>query len=147
MEKQYPSRLFHQTPSWVENGAVFHIRIRCANSNSVSLVQPELADSMLESAKFYTQRGRWFAHLFLLMPDHIHALLSFPKEEAMTRVVADWKRYQAKQHNIAWQENFFDHRIRNTAEYFEKAAYIRNNPVAKGLCNTSEEWLHVWCAT
>jgi REP element-mobilizing transposase RayT len=146
MEKQYPSRLFHQTPSWVGNGAIFHIRIRCASCNKESLTQPELARPMLESAQFYTQKSRWFVHLFLLMPDHVHALLSFPKEQAMSRVVADWKRYQVKQHNIAWQENFFDHRIRNAAEYLEKAAYIRNNPVAKGFCNTAEEWPHVWSA-
>ena len=62
----------------------------------------------------------------------------------MSRVVADWKRYQSRQHGINWQDNFFDHRIRNTAEYLEKAAYIRNNPVMKGMCETADDWPHVW---
>jgi len=77
------------------------------------------------------------------MPDHIHALLSFPKDMVMSQVIADWKRYQSRQRGIRWQNNFFDHRIRNTAEYLEKASYIRNNPVVKGLCETPEEWAWV----
>lgn len=95
---------------------------------------------MLNSVEFYTAKGRWFSHLFLLMPDHLHALLSFPKHEKMSRVISEWKRYQTRMHGLQWQDNYFDHRIRNTNEYLEKAAYIRNNPVAKGLCDTAENW-------
>lgn len=83
-------------------------------------------------------------HLFLLMPDHVHALLSFPKHEAMPDVIGDWKRYQSKLFGIRWQDNFFDHRIRNTEEYLEKAAYIQRNPVAKGLCCQAEDWRWVF---
>jgi len=144
MEKQYPNRLFHCTPSWVEDGCVFHIRIRCALENTVVLSQPLIASRLLESVEFYTKKGRWFVHLFLLMPDHLHALVSFPKEQEMSRVIADWKRYYCKQHGIRWQDNFFDHRIRNTTEYLGKATYIRNNPVAAGLCETPAEWVPVF---
>ena len=140
MKKSYPTRLFHKMPSWVEDGSIFHIRIRCDATNTVVLSQPPAAEELLASVDFYTGSGRWFAHLFLLMPDHVHALLSFPRGEVMARVIADWKRYQSNQLGIQWQDNFFDHRIRNTAEYLEKAAYIRRNPVAKGLCETTEEW-------
>lgn len=52
----------------------------------------------------------------------------------MSNVIGDWKRYQNTSLGVVWQDNFFDHRIRNDAEYFEKAEYIRRNPVAKGLC-------------
>ena len=106
----------------------------------MDLTHRDVAGVLLESAEFYADKGRWFVHLFLLMPDHIHALISFPKDEVMSKVIGDWKRYQARQLGIWWQDNFFDHRIRNDAEYFEKAAYIRRNPVAKGLCMTPEEW-------
>ena len=140
MENKYPSRLYHKTPAWVEDGSVFHIRIRCSVGNAIPLIQPDVADKILESASFYSEQGRWFVHLFLLMPDHLHALISFPKDDAMTRVISEWKRYQTRQHGIQWQENFFDHRIRSTKEYLEKAAYIRRNPVAKGLCEAPETW-------
>lgn len=119
---------------------MFHIRIRCAEDNKPVLMDQKTADRLLESVSFYQEQGRWFVHLFLLMPDHIHALLSFPKHEVMARVVGDWKRYLNKQLAVQWQNNFFDHRIRDTKEYLEKAAYIRQNPVVKGLCELPEDW-------
>ena len=140
MRKQYPERLHHKTPSWVEEGSIFHIRIRCSPDNTVVLIQPDVAGALLESARFYMDKGRWFLHLFLVMPDHIHALVSFPKDKVMSRVVGDWKRYLARQQGICWQNNYFDHRIRNTEEYLEKAGYIRRNPVVKELCASPEEW-------
>lgn len=119
---------------------MFHIRIRCSIENTMPLTDSGVADSLLQSVRFYTTKGRWFSHLFLLMPDHLHALLSFPKHETMSRMISEWKRYQTRTQGIHWQANYFDHRIRNTAEYLEKAAYIRNNPVVKGLCDRPEDW-------
>jgi putative transposase len=90
IEFVFPGRLRHRAPLWVPSGAVFHIRIRAL---SATLVQPEVASALLESAQFYQDRERWFIWLFLLMPDHLHALLSFPREERMSSVIGDWKRY------------------------------------------------------
>jgi REP element-mobilizing transposase RayT len=140
MTEQYPKRLFHKVPSWVEDGSIFHIRIRCAVENTVVLTSQHAAGLLLESVFVYQDKDRWFAHLFLLMPDHIHALLSFPGHEVMSKVIGDWKRFRHKQLGLRWQDNFFDHRIRNTEEYLDKAAYIRRNPVAKGICCQPEDW-------
>ena len=136
----FPGRLHHAVPSWVKDGAVFHIRIRCAAGNERSLIDPDCAAALLVSARLYEEKDRWFCHLFLLMPDHLHALLSFPRQESMSRVIGDWKHYQARKLGIRWQENYFDHRIRNDAELVEKAAYIRRNPVAKQLCAGESDW-------
>ena len=99
-----------------------------------------VARALLESVLFYQTKHRWHVMLFVLMPDHWHALISFPQEEAMLRVVGDWKRYQEKQHHILWQEGFFDHRICSDAELEEKAHYIRMNPVRAGLCAEMNQW-------
>jgi REP element-mobilizing transposase RayT len=47
------------------------------------------------------------------MPDHIHAILSFGRDETMSGVVGDWKHFHKRSNRIEWQENFFDHRLRN----------------------------------
>ncbi|MBW8782753.1 MAG: transposase [Verrucomicrobia bacterium] len=138
--KEYPARLHHGVPEWVKDSAVFHVRGRCERGNAVALTDPGVAKSLLDSVAFYQAKLRWHVMLFVLMPDHWHALLSFPREEAMIRVVGDWKRYQEKQHGIRWQEGFFDHRIRNDTELVEKAYYIRMNPVRAGLCAGTGEW-------
>jgi len=78
------------------------------------------------------------------MPDHLHALISFPGNETMETVMRAWKHYLAKEHDLRWQRDFFDHRIRQDESHEEKAAYIRNNPVRAGLVKTPAEWPYVW---
>jgi putative transposase len=142
--RKYPARLYHAAPPWVNAGSVFHIRVRCARENTLALTDSKVATALLESVRFYHERQRWFVDLFLLMPDHWHALISFPPLEQMSRVVGDWKRFQEKRLGIAWQEGFFDHRIRSDRDFELKAHYIRQNPVAKGLCVGAEDWPWVW---
>ncbi|MDA1069560.1 MAG: transposase, partial [Verrucomicrobia bacterium] len=78
--------------------------------------------------------------LLVLMPDHLHALVSFPQDTEMKKFISSWKGYLAKHCGIKWQRDFFDHRIRNWESLDGKADYIRQNPVRKGLCKSAEEW-------
>jgi REP element-mobilizing transposase RayT len=81
------------------------------------------------------------------MPDHLHALISFAPDKAMSSTVGDWKRFHARTHGIAWQEGFFDHRLRNDErgdQLQAKADYIRRNPVAAGLCKEAVDWPWVY---
>jgi REP element-mobilizing transposase RayT len=118
-----------------------------AAENRIALTNPKLADALLRSVRFYDERGRWWAHLALIMPDHLHLLLAFPAEEQMSRVISDWKRWHGSKDRVMWQDNYFDHRIRNPHELELKDNYIRENPVAKGLCPTAENWPWVWPST
>ncbi len=90
--------------------------------------------------------GQWWVHLFLIMPDHVHGLITFGRCNSMKRSIADWKRYLARSHTIDWQTDFFDHRIRDHRELEEKRSYILNNPVRAGLINAVGEWPYVWTA-
>jgi putative transposase len=143
-EREFPGRLRHETPRWIPAAAIFHIRIRA--DVGVNLVTPATGRALLDSAAFYTERGRWWAWLMVLMPDHLHALLSFPREERMSKVIADWKGYHAREREVRWQEGYFDHRLRQEESFAQKAAYLRSNPVVKGLCATAEEWPWVYAA-
>jgi REP element-mobilizing transposase RayT len=141
----FPARLHHGVPHWVESGArLFHIRIAAdREKQKVPLTANALAQTLLDSARFYDARQRWHITLFLLMPDHLHALLSFPTDESMSRVVGDWKHFQTREHGIIWQPGYFDHRLRNDergAQLSAKLHYIRQNPVVAGLCAKPEEW-------
>ncbi|HTL67105.1 MAG TPA: hypothetical protein VL200_05545 [Lacunisphaera sp.] len=78
------------------------------------------------------------------MPDHVHALLRFPRDPGMAGIIGNWKRGTARFQGIQWQENFFDHRLRHKAEADEKWQYIRNNPVMQGLCDHQDNWPHWW---
>ena len=58
----------------------------------------------------------------------------------MTTVIGRWKAWQRRALGVIWQENFFDHRIRNKSEHQLKADYIRHNPVVKGWCTKPADW-------
>jgi hypothetical protein len=85
----------------------------------------------------------WHVALFLLVPDHVHALLAFKRDGSMSRVIGDWKHFHARKNRIEWQEGFFDHRLRDDErgeKLQAKVNYIRQNPVVAGLCASAEEW-------
>jgi REP element-mobilizing transposase RayT len=140
----FPSKLHHTVPDWVEPGAIFHIRIALNRTKEhPALIASPIGESLMESAKFYEARERWYITVFLLMPDHIHALLLFQRDKAMSRVIGDWKHFQTHKHGIIWQEGFFDHRLRDDErgeELSAKINYIRNNPVVAGLCAKAGDW-------
>ncbi len=142
MPPPFKDRLHHRVPRWVPDGETFHIRIRCAPEQTAdaSLITTSLAQPLLDSACFYHAKHRWCCFLFLLMPDHLHALIAFPPHETMSAVIHDWKAWHKRTHGIAWQDGYFDHRLRDDREFELKAHYIRQNPVVKGLCSRAEDW-------
>ena len=140
----FPSRLHHAVPHWVEPGALFHIRVALDREKEQQLLtESALAQILLDSARFYESKQRWHITLFLLMPDHLHALLSFPRNGSMSSVIGDWNHFQARKHRIIWQEGYFDHRLRDEQrgeQLSAKLNYIRQNPVVAGLCANATDW-------
>jgi len=78
------------------------------------------------------------------MPDHLHAIIAFPSVPGLKTTVTNWKKFVARKHGVAWQRDFFDHRLRNDQELQEKTSYILMNPVRKGLCERAEDWAWVY---
>ena len=134
------SNLYHRIPSWVSPGSRFHIRIRTDPSNHPVLTNPVLAQSLLDAARFYHNQQRWFLHLIVLMPDHLHGIISFSTGPGMSKIIAFWKAYTNRALGVRWQRNYFDHRLRDETEFNEKANYIRMNPVCAGLCKNPGDW-------
>ena len=133
-------RLHHHVPSWVEEGASFHIRLRVLCGCELVENKGALAQAILEEAKETHLRQIWSCRLFLVMPDHCHAILAFPRGKKMSAIVGGWKSLVAKRHHIKWQPGYFDHRLRNRKEEDECWNYIRANPVRAGLVAVEGEW-------
>jgi putative transposase len=137
--KQLP----HEIPSWVPDGAVYFLTI-CAAERGSDVITADTARVLISAAKHYHGLSRWFVHLFLVMPDHVHGLFSFSAHEEMRKVVSSWKSFTAKETGIRWQRDFFEHRLRAEESYDVKADYIRMNPVRANLCDDPDGWPHVW---
>jgi putative transposase len=136
-------RLTHYIPQWVSGSPCFFVTICTTPKGTNQLCHPLVAWSLLKSAFYYHQIGKWTCRLMLLMPDHLHAMLSVPVDIGLRKPVTNWKSYTARAFGIQWQRDFFDHRIRNLNEYVEKCSYTLNNPVRAGLCAKNEQWPYV----
>ena len=81
------------------------------------------------------------------MPDHVHALISFPcSDKPLQRVISTWKQWTAKRFGIVWQRDFFEHRLRQEESRRQKADYILANPVRNGLVDSPGQWPFVYFA-
>ena len=134
------------TPPWRIDPAreIFFITI-CARDR---LGEPllETASSLLEAIAFYNDAHRWWVHLAVVMPDHMHVLARFPEDGKSVEMVRAWKRWTTNHLGIRWQRDYFDHRIRQEESLREKAEYILQNPVRAGLVTNWQHWPHIWMA-
>ena len=137
-------KLPHQIPQWVADGSWFFITIKCVPPGSNQLCRAAIGDAVLAAMKHNHDKLVWHGSLCLLMPDHLHGILSFPREPGMQTVIKNWKKYVAGTRGVDWQRDFFDHRLRDRHELAEKTSYILMNPVRKGLCERVEDWVWVY---
>jgi len=139
--------LVHTPPDWVDDGAIYFITICLEDRNSRALIDPTNAAVIKKAASFYHCESHWWIELIVLMPDHLHALISFnQKVRPMSECIRAWKAYLKRSAGIQWQRGYFDHRLRTLDAAREKASYIRNNPVRAGLIEPAEDWKYAWSA-
>jgi REP element-mobilizing transposase RayT len=96
-------------------------------------------DHLLDVAERY----RFAVIAYCFMPDHLHALTEGESEDAdFRRFVSMYKQCSAfvwrqRGGSALWQEGYQEHVLRECERnYPEIVAYILNNPVRAGLCQT-----------
>jgi len=143
MAKELHKHLQHRPPEWIQPDASYFLTI-CANPRGQNhFCHPDIGPAILDSIAYRHEKGIWFCGLAVLMPDHIHMIVSFPDVPSLSRIVGEWKHWLSHKHQISWQENFFDHRIRSETDR-NKGDYILENPVRAGLVAKAEDWPWVW---
>ena len=146
MSLSHHKRLPHDIPFWVDpRREIYFITINCRERFHNQLALPSVAEKLFETIQHRQEKFLWWPHLLLLMPDHLHGLLSFPPSDKPIRlVISKWKEWTAKAIGVRWQDDFFEHRLRQDESRQEKANYILENPVRKGLVTRPEEWPFVY---
>ena len=136
-------------PNRLSSGKAFVAMDRlldAARSGPVYLRQPEIAE-IVKQALFDGQDRlqRYLLHAFVVIPNHVHVLVT-------SRVpAAQWlgalKGYTGHSANEAlglrgafWQDESYDHLVRNDSEFDRIRRYIENNPVSAGLCHAPEQF-------
>jgi putative transposase len=96
--------------------------------------EAENADIMAGTFRHFDQ-SRYLLHAWVIMPNHVHLLLTPAESESLAKIVASWKRFSAvKIHQKTadsgslWQRDYFDRLIRDWDHLINVARYIRRNP-------------------
>ncbi len=93
---------------------------------------------LIEVLLGYRAQGKYLLHEFVVMPDHIHLLLTPAFEISLERAVQFIKggysyRLRKTERIKVWQQSFTNHRIRDAEDYERHCEYIRMNPVRARL--------------
>jgi putative transposase len=102
-----------------------------------------VADALVhgESGRNFYQLRAW-----VVMPNHVHVLL---RPMTSLPVITRWlKRSTARQANLIlgrtgepfWQDESFDHRVRDEVELDRIVRYVEHNPVSAGLARDPRDW-------
>jgi putative transposase len=95
----------------------------------------------------YRDSGAYLLHEFVIMPDHLHIMLTPGNQTSLEKAVQLIKG--GSSHRIhkerggtmeIWQVGFHDWTIRDMDDWNAKANYIRMNPVKARLCERAEGW-------
>lgn len=143
MEEAGRKSLPHQPPWGIDpSREIFFLTICARHRTAVPLL--ENAPRLLEAIRFYHDQGKWWVHVAVIMPDHVHMLATFPPDGEFMSVVENWKHWTARHLGVEWQRDFFDHRLRREESVREKADYLLQNPVRAGLVKDWSQWPHTW---
>jgi putative transposase len=101
----------------------------------------------LQTIYRYRRERRYELHAFVVMPEHVHLLLTPPLDVTLERAIQLIKG--AYSHELGgiigrkrevWQRGFTDHRIRDEMDFTHHRNYIHRNPVERGLVNDPREY-------
>jgi putative transposase len=100
------------------------------------------ADLLMETLQHYRRQGHYKLHAFVVMPDHIHLLLTpqvITLERAIQLIKGGFSRKLGSK-LPTWQRGFTDRRMRDRADFLTHRDYIHHNPVRAHLCQQPEDY-------
>ena len=95
---------------------------------------------------------------FVIMPDHVHAMIWFPEIGQLSPFMNKWKEQSSKtikavlpeifpkywskikRADPIWQARYYGFNIWSRKKFEEKLNYMHQNPVRAGLVDRAEDW-------
>ena len=136
-------------PHWEAGGSTYFITFRTRQGELTAAER-----NIVYGACRHFDGKRADIHALVVMPDHVHLLLTpLPKEAdtwwSLAELMHSIKSYSAKailKHRggsgSVWMEEYFDRIIRSEDDFNEKLDYITNNPLKRGF-DEGYEWVWV----
>ena len=114
-----------------------------------ALFQRTVNAELLQQLLFhYRDQGRYQLHGFVIMPDHVHLLLTPSPTQTLALCMKCIKggfsyAVRAQFGGEIWQSSFHEHRIRDAEDFQNQLHYIAANPQRRGL--SDHPFVHTAC--
>ncbi len=101
------------------------------------------AKLLLDVLLGYRDQGRFLLHAFVIMPDHVHLLLTPAADVSLEKAVQFVKggfAFRMKNRRPIWSCGFNEVQVLDHAKFKAFKKYIAENPVRAGLSQSAEEY-------
>lgn len=88
-------------------------------------------------------KGRYQLHAFVIMPDHIHLLVTPAPDVSIEKAMQFIKggfSFRLRSKLGVWQSGYTKRRIEGAQDYANHAIYIHENPVRAHMCERAEDF-------
>jgi len=111
------------------------------------LYNPARRDLLLTALELVRVRYRFAVIGYVVMPEHVHLLISEPWIGDPSRIIQAVKLSVSRRLAIEgqfsgrfWQSRFYDFNVWSQRKEVEKLKYMHRNPVVRGLVESPEQW-------
>ena len=121
-------------------------RLLDAGHGAYCLRRCDIAE-LVENALLHFDGTRYRLIGWVIMPNHVHALIETRDGHSVGGIVQSWKAFTARKANgilgrtgALWDRDYFDRYIRDDHHLAAVIRYIEQNPVKAGLAAAPEDW-------
>jgi putative transposase len=91
------------------------------------------------------KRYRFAVLGYVLMPEHVHLLVSEPAKAKLSVALQVLKQVTSRKLKVPtmekfWQPRYYDFNVWSAKKHVEKLRYMHRNPVKRGLVLNPEQW-------
>ncbi len=133
---------------WSAVGAEYFATFKLARP-TVGLTAPPLLRELDHHRERLESESIWSVRTCVVMPDHVHVLFALGPTatlEACVRLFKGRLSPTLRNHQLTWQDGYFEHRMRADEDRLPVFLYIFLNPYRANLLPPSEIWPGYFCA-
>jgi putative transposase len=106
------------------------------------LATPSARDTFLFRLEAIRQRYGFSVDSYVVMPEHVHLLLSEPKDVTLSVAMQALKISVSRrlEPRPLWQRRYYDFNVFTDRKRIEKRRYMHRNPYVRELVNHPKDW-------
>jgi putative transposase len=126
----------------------YFVTTKCWEGRTIFQVAQN-AEILVETLFHYGDSGAYLLHEFVIMPDHMHLLLTPGKETSLEKAMqlikggSSHRIHKARGSKMEiWQVGFYHWTMRDAEDWEAKVHYIWMNPVRAPLIENAKDWTY-----